>query len=119
VTPPGDEELPGKGLESVLPPVRYPHVTWGWPVKGQSYTGTGRAASVPVACLPGAVGGSAVPWPTASVAGREVQRWVHAHVSRQYQRRSWQALPPSATIWSADKRTPHIQQDLTVTGSAP
>jgi hypothetical protein len=74
VTPPGDEELPGKGLESVLPPVRYPHVTWGWPVKGQSYTGTGRAASVPVACLPGAVGGSAVPWPTASAVTTNVHR---------------------------------------------
>ena len=38
---------------------------------------------------------------------------MHAQVSRQYQRRSWQALPPSATIWSADKRMPHIQHDLT------
>jgi hypothetical protein len=51
------------------------------------------------------------------LAEREVQRWVHARVSRQYQRRSRQALPPSATIWSADKRMPHIQQDLTVARS--
>jgi hypothetical protein len=54
----------------------------------------------------------------ADLAEREVQRCVHAHVSRQYQWRSGQALPPSATIWSADKRMPHIQQDLTVAGSA-
>jgi hypothetical protein len=35
-------------------------------------------------------------------------------VSRQYQRRSRQALPPSATICSAGRRIPHIQQDLTL-----
>jgi hypothetical protein len=33
-------------------------------------------------------------------------------VSRQYQRRSGQALPPSATISSSGRRIPHIQQDL-------
>jgi hypothetical protein len=43
---------------------------------------------------------------------------VHAHVSRQYQRRSGQALPPSATIWPAGKRMPHIQQDLALACSA-
>jgi hypothetical protein len=57
----GFKEMPGKGLESILRPVRYPHVSWGCPVKGQSYTGTGRAASVPVACLPCFFGVSAVP----------------------------------------------------------
>ena len=60
-------------------------------------------------------GVSAVSSPVAAgVAGREVQRPVQAQASRQYQRRSWQALPPSATIWSAGKRMPHIQQDLAV-----
>jgi hypothetical protein len=83
------------------------------------YAGTGRAASAPVARLPRTFGVSAVPWPmAASVAEREVQRSVHPRVSRQYQRRSVQALPPSATIWSADKRMPHIQQDLTGAGSS-
>jgi hypothetical protein len=87
---------------------------------GQSYTGTGGATSAPVTCLPGLFGGSAVLWrPAAFRAGREVQRWVHAHVSRQYQRRSGHALPPSATIWSPGKRMPHIQQDLTAAGSSP
>jgi hypothetical protein len=52
------------------------------------------------------------------LADGEVHRSVHAQVSRQYQRRSWQALPPSATIWSADKRVPHIQHDLTGADSA-
>jgi hypothetical protein len=49
----------------------------------------------------------------ADLMEREVQRSVHPSVSRQYQRTSWQASPPSATIWSAGKRMPHIQQDLT------
>src|SRR5262249_4477157 len=49
----------------------------------------------------------------------EVQRRVHPHVSRQYQRRSGQALPPSATIWWAGNRIPHNQQDLTRAGSPP
>jgi hypothetical protein len=55
---------------------------------------------------------------TDGLADRAVQRSVHAQVSRQYQRRSWQAPPPSATIWSADKRMPHSQHDLTRAGSA-
>ncbi|HYB85416.1 MAG TPA: hypothetical protein VEC76_01080 [Streptosporangiaceae bacterium] len=46
----------------------------------------------------------------------EVQRSVHPCLSRQYHRMSAQALPPSATIWSVDRRIPHIQQDLTVSG---
>jgi len=57
------------------------------------------------------------------MAGRraegEVQRRVHAHMSLQYQRTSWQALPPSATIWLAGKRMPHIQHDLTWADAAP
>jgi hypothetical protein len=60
-----------------------------------------------------------VSWPVRDgLADGEVQRSVHAQVSRQYQRRSWQALLPSATIWSADKPMPHIQHDLTGAGSA-
>jgi hypothetical protein len=106
-------------LQSRPQPVRYPRVTWGCLVKGQSYTGAGRAASVSVACSPGVSGVSAVLSPMAAgLAGREVQRPVHAHVSRQYQRKSGQSLPPSATIWSAGKRMPHIQQDLALACSA-
>ena len=79
------------------------------------YTPTGRAVSAPVACPPGGCGVPAVPLPVVvGRAGREVQRSVHARVSRQYQRRSRQALPPSATICSAGRRMPHIQQDLTL-----
>jgi hypothetical protein len=111
----GDREK----LEFRPQPVRYPPVTCRCPVKGHSYTGTGRAASVSVACSPGVSGGPAVPWPRAAgLAGREAHRSVHAHVSRQYQRRSGQALPPSATIWPAGKRMPHIQQDLALACSA-
>jgi hypothetical protein len=87
-------------------------------IKGQSYTGTGRATCVRVACPARPVEVS-VSWPMRDgLADGEVQRSVHAQVSRQYQRRSWQARPPSATIWSADKRMPHIQHDLTGAGSA-
>jgi hypothetical protein len=50
------------------------------------------------------------------LAGSDVHRWVHPRVSRQYQRTSAQALPPSATMCSAGKRIPHIQQDLTTAG---
>ena len=102
-----------KRPESTPRPVRYPGVTYGCLVEGQSYTGTGRAASAPVVRSPGASGFSAVPSPMAAgLAEREAQRSVHARVSRQYQRRSWQALPPSGTIWSARSLMPHIQQDL-------
>ncbi len=39
---------------------------------------------------------------------REVQRSVHALASRQYQRTSAQAWPPSATIWWAGSWMPHM-----------
>jgi len=91
----------------------------GYPVKGHCYTCTGRATSGCVGCSPGVLGASALPWPTAAgLAERQVQRSVHAHVSLQYQRRSGQAPPPSATIWSAGNRMPHIQQDLVLACSA-
>jgi hypothetical protein len=80
---------------------------------GRSYAGTAWATSAPVAGLPGAVGVSAVAWRMAAdLTERDVQRSVHPSVSRQYQRTSRHALPPSATIWSAGRRMPHIQQDL-------
>ena len=102
---PGGYRIPGAAAD------------WRLAVAGPN-TGTGRAASAPVARLPRTFSVSAVRWPmAASVAERVVQRSVHPRVSRQYQRRSVQALPPSATIWSADKRMPHIQQDLTGAGS--
>lgn len=77
------------------------------------------AGPVKLACLvpPGL---PAAPWRTsaswrrpAGPVERAVQRSVQALVSRQYQRTSSQALPPSATMWSADSRMPHIQQDVT------
>jgi hypothetical protein len=37
-------------------------------------------------------------------------------MSRQYQRTSAQALPPSATMRSTGERIPQIQQDLIVVG---
>jgi len=43
---------------------------------------------------------------------------VHARVSRQYQRMSAQALPPSAIMRSAGKWLPQIQQDLITVGAA-
>ena len=82
----------------------------------------GLAATRPSGCSPGSSNGSAASgrmgsaasWRMAASRGeREVQRRVHPHVSRQYQRTSWQALPPSATIWLAGMRMPHIQHDLT------
>jgi len=58
----------------------------------------------------------AVPWPmSAGLVEREVQRSVHPRMSRQYQRRSAQALPPSATMWPGEERIPHIQQVVTET----
>ena len=44
---------------------------------------------------------------------------MHARVSRQYQRTSSHALPPSATMWSADSRMPHIQHDVTSGAPSP
>jgi hypothetical protein len=126
------------GWEPTPQPARSPHVTCGCPVQAithwqrsrsrresrsrsawlaGSYTGTGLATPAPVLSLPRAFRLSAMAWRMAP-AEREFQRSVHVRMSRQYQRRSRQALPPSATIWSADKRVPHIQQDLTVARSA-
>jgi hypothetical protein len=80
----------------------------------------GPAATRPAERSPGGCGGSATSGRMAvGRAGREVQRLVHPLVSRQYQRTSWQALPPSATIWRAGKRMPHIQHDLTWAAAAP
>lgn len=80
----------------------------------------GLAATRPTGRSPGVSADSAtlgrLP---AGRAGRAVQRRVQPHVSRQYQRTSWQALPPSATIWLAGKRMPHIQHDLTWAEAAP
>ena len=74
----------------------------------------GLAAARPAECSSRVSNGSAASGRKAvSRAEREVQRPVHAHVSRQYQRTSWQALPPSATICLTGKRMPHIQQDPT------
>jgi len=89
------------------------------PAVAEFYTGTGRAASAPVACPPCVFHASALPWRAwASLADGEVQRSVQLPTSRQYQRRSGQAPPPSGTIWSAGRRMPHIQHDLTVFGSS-
>lgn len=54
---------------------------------------------------------------SAGLAQRVIQRSVHRRASRQYQRMSAQAPPPSATIWSAGKRIPHIQQGCTTVDS--
>src|SRR5215470_5375058 len=90
------------------------------PKLDRSYTGTDRVASASAAFAPRFAAASAVPLRgAASLAEREVQRSVQAHVSRQYQRRSAQAPPPSATSWSADRRMPHIQHDLTGAASPP
>jgi hypothetical protein len=80
----------------------------------------GLAATRPIGRLSGASAGSAAPGRLpAGRAGRAVQRRVQPQVSRQYQRTSWQALPPSATIWPAGKRMPHIQHDLTWAEAVP
>jgi len=50
--------------------------------------------------------------------GRFVHRSVHERMSRQYQRMSAQALPPSATRRSTGKWIPQIQQDLITVGAA-
>src|SRR5215475_3762341 len=85
-----------------------------------SYTATGRAAAVPAARSPDVPGVSAMPGRTAARRAEcDVHRRVHPHVWRQYQRRSGQALPPSATIWWAGNRSPHNQHDLTRAGSPP
>jgi hypothetical protein len=80
----------------------------------------GAAAAVPAsaACFAAAAGGPA-PWPVSGRrAGRAVQRVVHLRTSRQYQRTSAQALPPSATIEVAAVRIPHSQQQWTTAGPA-
>ena len=80
----------------------------------------GVAATRPAERSPGVSDGSATSGRMAvSRAGCEVQRRVHPHVSLQYQRTSWQALPPSATICLTGKRMPHIQHDLTWADSPP
>lgn len=85
-----------------------------------SYIAIGPTATRLAACSPGVSNVSAASGRMAvSRAEREVQRRVHPHVSRQYQRTSRQALPPSATIWPAGKRMPHIQHDLTWADSRP
>ena len=85
-----------------------------WQAGLPGYTGTGRA-STSGACAAGFFGGFAVARRlAASLAACEVQRCVHAHVSRQYQRRSGQALPPSGTMLLADRRMPHSQHDRIV-----
>jgi hypothetical protein len=43
----------------------------------------------------------------------EVQRSVHARVSRQYHRMSPHAPPPSGTIWFCRRRIPHSQHETT------
>jgi hypothetical protein len=53
---------------------------------------------------------------SADPAQRVVHRSVQARVSRQYQRTSAQALPPSAIILPTDKRMPHSQQDSATPG---
>jgi hypothetical protein len=86
----------------------------------ESYTAIGPAATRPATCSPGVSNVSATSGRMpVSRAEREVQRRVHPPVSRQYQRTSRQALPPSATIWRAGKRMPHIQHDLTWADSPP
>jgi hypothetical protein len=52
------------------------------------------------------------------LAERAVHRSVQPRLSRQYQRTSAQALPPSATMRSAGKWIPQIQQDLITVGAA-
>jgi len=84
------------------------------PGPAASYTRAGRVKSGPVGRAPGAGELPAAPEPMSGGPGRrDVHRPVHARVSRQYQRTSAQALPPSATMYSAGRRIPHIQQDLT------
>jgi hypothetical protein len=90
----------------------------GWRLAAAaSYTATRRAGGRPFAFSPGCSDFPAFSGRSgrmaASRAECEVQRRVHPHVSRQYQRTSRQALPPSATIWCAGRRMPHIQHDLT------
>jgi hypothetical protein len=90
------------------------------PALAGSYTAIGLAATRPATCSPGVSNFSATSGRMpVSRAECEVQRRVHPHVSRQYQRTSRQALPPSATIWPAGKRMPHIQHDLTWADSLP
>ena len=57
--------------------------------------------------------------PATDRAGRDVQRSVHARASRQYQRKSLQAWPPSASIWLVGRRMPHIQHASKAAPSAP
>jgi len=52
-------------------------------------------------------------------AGRAVHRSVQARASRQYQRRSAHACPPSGTIWLVGRRIPHIQHDSKAAPSPP
>jgi hypothetical protein len=57
----------------------------------------GLAATGPATCSPEASVSATSGRMTATRAEREVHRWVHPNVSRQYQRTSGQAVPPSAT----------------------
>jgi hypothetical protein len=93
----------------------------GLPVPGPNtvITVAGLAAPRPATCSPDASASATSGRMAVSRAGCEVHRWVHPHVSRQYQRTSAQALPPSATIRPTGERMPHIQQDLTWADSPP
>ena len=53
---------------------------------------------------------TALPGPPRYGLAPKVQRPVHARKSRQYQRTSAHALPPSGTNRAVGKRIPHIQQ---------
>jgi hypothetical protein len=100
---------PGRGF----PPPR--HRPCGMPDRH------GRVGSGRLRCLDNEA--ATAPRPGAAPAARawcggEVQRSVHAWVSRQYHRTSLQALPPSGTIWLRCRLIPHIQHETTVTRRA-
>jgi hypothetical protein len=84
----------------------------------RAHPGAAAATSTAAGCCDVPAGGS-VPWSLpAWLAKRVVQRAVHRRMSRQYQRRSAQALPPSTTIEVAGKRIPHSQQEWTTSAPA-
>jgi hypothetical protein len=82
-------------------------------------TAVGLAATRLATCSPDASVSATSGRVAVGRAEREVHRWVHPHVSRQYQRTSAQALPPSATIRPTGEWMPHIQHDLTWADSPP
>ena len=79
----------------------------------------GLAATRPSTCSPDASASATSGRMAVSRGGCAVHRWVHPHVSRQYQRTSGQALPPSATIRPTGEWMPHIQHDLIWPDSPP